>query len=267
MRVINLASGSKGNSTLVEHGDVKLLIDAGISLKELDFRLRSVGCKISEISAIIVSHDHADHIKSVPGISKKYDVPVYAPYECFFNSALNLVDEKNRRFVGIEDFSIGDISVETIELSHDATRTLGFIFYCDGNKVGLVTDLGFIDELILSKLMHSNLVMIESNYDDNMLACGPYPLSLKRRIASRLGHLSNSDCARAVIELSKRGTQHFMLMHLSEINNSPEIAYNTTMKCLIDEYGENNKVRVMLAEQHDVSPNFLFKHREEGDLR
>ena len=265
MRVINLASGSKGNSTLVEHSEYKILVDVGISIRELETRLMRAGGRLEEISAIIVSHDHVDHIKSVAKLSNKYNIPVYASSECFYNSNLSQVEDKNKRYVGIENFSVGDIEIEVVDLSHDASRTLGFIFYCDGNKVGLVTDLGYIDELILSKLKGSNLVMIESNYDHEMLMSGPYPLVLKRRISSRMGHLSNFDCARAILELSKRGTEYFMLMHLSETNNSPEIAYNTTMKCLFDEYGENSKVRVMIAEQCDISPNFVFKHRKEGD--
>lgn len=266
MRVINLASGSKGNATLVEHGSSSILIDAGLSMKELELRLVRAGRSLDEISAIVVSHDHDDHIKSISRISNKYKIPVYASAECFFSSKLCLVDILNRRNIGVEDFFVGDIRIETIELSHDATKTLGFVFHCDGNKVSLVTDLGYIDELILSKLMGSNLVMIESNYDENMLMSGPYPLILKKRISSRMGHLSNNACASAVLELSKRGTKFFMLMHLSETNNSPEIAYNTIMRCLYDEYGEENKVRVMMAEQNDVSPNFLFKHREEGKI-
>lgn len=265
MRVINLASGSKGNATLVEHGKTKILIDAGLPLKVLEERLAKAGCSIGEIGAVLVSHTHIDHVKSVAKISTKFGIPVYAPRECFFEEKLSLVGMEQRREVGLEDFFLDEIKVQTFEVSHDAPKTIGFVFHCDGNKVGLVTDVGYLDELILSKLQGSNLVMIESNYDAQMLENGPYPYILKRRIASRMGHLSNFDCSRAILELSKRGTQYFMLMHLSETNNTPEIAYNTVMNVLYDEFGEDNGVRIMLAEQNDVSPNFLFKHREEGE--
>ena len=266
MRVINLASGSKGNSTLIEHNGTSILIDAGLAMKELELRLKKVGASLDKISAIIVSHNHDDHIRSVAKIANKFNITVYSPIECFYAPKLSSVEIKNRKNIELDDFYIGDIKIETFEVSHDALKTIGFVFYCDGNKVGLITDLGCVDELILSKLVGSNLIMIESNYDEQMLLSGPYPLMLKRRILSQMGHLSNFDCADAIVKLSLRGTKHFMLMHLSETNNSPEIAYNTVMRNLYDYYGDNNDVRVMIAEQYDVSPNFLFKHREEGDI-
>ena len=265
MRVINLASGSKGNSTLIEHGEIKILVDAGLSVKLLEERLLKAGVSLREISAIFVSHGHIDHIKSVAKLSIKFDIPVYAPRECFFETKMLEIPFLNRREIGLENFFVGEFEVETFEVPHDAPKTIGFIFRCDGNKVALVTDIGKMDEIMLSRIQGSNLVMIESNYDDNLLENGPYPYPLKRRIASNMGHLSNMDCSKAVVELSKRGTQFFMLMHLSETNNTPEIAYNTVMNVLFDEFGEDNIVKILLAEQDDVSPNFVFKHREEGE--
>lgn len=265
MRVINLASGSKGNATLIEHGETRLLIDAGIALRDLEARLEAVGSSIAELSAVLISHNHIDHTRAVEKLSKKYRVPVYSARECFFDSHLANVEGRLKREIGLDDFFIGDIQISTFEVPHDAIKTIGFVFYCEGNKVSLVTDVGRLDELALRRLEGSNLIMIESNYDPHMLEVGPYPYPLKRRIASNMGHLSNMDCARAILELSHRGTNHFMLMHLSETNNTPEIAYNTVMNVLYDEYGEENKVMILMSNQHKVSPNFVFKPRNKGE--
>lgn len=261
MRVINLGSGSKGNSTLIEHNNTKLLIDAGLTKKDLEERLRSVGVEFSDITAIIVSHNHIDHIKCVGAISKKYSTAVYAPSECFFDPKLETVPIINRHIIGLDNFVVGDIMVETFEVPHDALKTIGFVFYADGNKVSLVTDAGEINDLVVNRLKESNLIMIESNYDKEMLKTGPYPTSLKKRISSNMGHLSNEDCANVIAKLSRLGSNYFMLMHLSEINNTPEIAYNTTMNRLYNEYDGEINVKVFLSYQHKISPNFVFKKR------
>ena len=264
MRVINLASGSKGNSTLIEHSGTSLLIDAGISAKLVNEKLLQVGSSIEKVSAILVSHNHIDHIKAVVRIANKYNIPVYAPRECYQDEKLQKLEKRLIHEISLEDFLVGEIKVSTFEVPHDALKTIGFVFYADGNKVSLVTDVGELNEIALRQVENSNLIMIESNYDEKMLENGPYPYPLKRRIASNMGHLSNRACARHILELSKRGTKHFMLMHLSEINNTPEIAYNTVMNVLYDEYGENNEVMILMANQNEVSPNFNFKPRTEG---
>lgn len=265
MRVINLGSGSKGNCTLIEHGSTKLLVDAGLNLKDLEDRIKEVGVGLYEISAILVSHNHIDHIRSIVRISKKYKIPVYATRECFCDINLSKVESIYKKEIGLDDFYIGEIKILTFEVPHDALKTIGFIFYAGGNKVSLVTDVGRLEEVILRKMEGSNLVMIESNYDERMLEFGPYPYPLKRRIASNMGHLSNNDCARAVLRLSRSGTKYFMLMHLSEINNTAEIAYNTVMNVLYDEYGRGNDVMILLSNQYKVSTNCVFKPRDKGE--
>lgn len=263
MRVINLASGSKGNSTLIEHNNTSILVDAGLSMRAIEERLKMAGSDIASISAILISHNHIDHIKGVSRISNKYNIPVYAPRECYDDVNLTEVNQLNRFEIGLDDFIIGDITVSTFEVPHDALKTIGFVFLSDGNKVSLLTDVGRVDELVLKRIEKSNLIMIESNYDEEMLAIGPYPYPLKRRISSNMGHLSNVECSRIILELTRRGTQYFMLMHLSEINNTPEIAYNTVMNVLYDEYGDNIPARILLSNQYSLSPNFVFKTRGE----
>lgn len=266
MRIINLASGSKGNSTLIEHEETSILVDAGISAKLIKEKLLQVGSNVEKLSAILISHNHIDHIKAVVRIANQYNIKVFAPAECYLDEKLHKLEKQLRNNIGLENFWIGDIEIETFEVPHDALKTIGFIFYADGNKVSLVTDVGVLNELSLGRMANSNLVMIESNYDENMLENGPYPYQLKRRIASNMGHLSNRESAKCILKLSKYGTKHFMLMHLSEINNTPEIAYNTVMNVLYDEYGEDNEVVILMAEQNSVSPNFRFKPRGKGEI-
>lgn len=266
MRIINLASGSKGNCTLIEHGNTKILVDIGIGVRTLNERLKEAGSNLEGLNAIFVSHNHIDHIKSVVAIANKYNVPVFAPRECYQDEKLKDLEKKLKNEINLVNINIGEIEIETFEVPHDALKTIAFIFYADGNKVSLVTDLGILSEVAMKRMEKSNLIMLESNYDDVMLANGPYPASLKKRISSTMGHLSNKDCAKAILEFSKKGTDYFMLMHLSETNNTPQIAYNTVMNVLYNEYGEQMPVTILLAWQNAISPNFIFKPRDKGEL-
>lgn len=264
MRIINLASGSKGNSTLIEHGQVRLLIDAGLGISDMQQRLQRAGVQVSELTAIVLSHNHIDHIKSAAKISNKYNVPVYAPIECYEDANLKCVEKTNRNIIE-KQLKFGEVEIFAFDVSHDALHTIGFNILCDGNKVSMVTDIGIMTDEILESLKYSNLVMIESNYDTKMLYEGPYPFTLKRRISSNRGHLSNTDCAETIVKLSKYGTKHFMLMHMSETNNTPDIAYNTIMNRLYKEYGINMDQTILLSKQHDLSANIVFKTRKKGE--
>lgn len=266
MRIINLASGSKGNCTLIEHGTTKILVDVGIGVKVLNERLRDAGSSLDGVTAIFVSHNHIDHIKSVVSIANKYNIPVYAPRECYQDEKLKKLEKRLKNEIELDNINIGEIEIETFEVPHDALKTIAFIFYADGNKVSLVTDLGGLSEVSMRRMEKSNLIMLESNYDEVMLANGPYPQSLKKRIASTMGHLSNKECAKAILEFTKRGTGYFMLMHLSETNNTPEIAYNTVMNVLYGEYGERIPATILMAKQDAISPKFIFKPRDKGEL-
>lgn len=265
MRIINLASGSKGNVTLIENDSASILIDAGLSIKDLEERLLRVGARADNLSAILVSHNHIDHIRSVARLANKYKIPVFASRECYEDAKLAKVLYELKNEIGIEDFNIGSIKISTFEVPHDALKTIGFVFYADGNKIAHLTDVGALCDNVFNKIAGSNLIMIESNYDEEMLNWGPYPEKLKRRIKSNMGHLSNRECSHNILKLSKLGTKFFMLMHLSEINNTPEIAYNNVMNILHDEYGDDNEVRVFVANQYDVSSNFILKSKLRSD--
>ena len=265
MRVVNLASGSKGNSTYIGHGVDNLLVDIGLSCMELEKRLKLINVNPECITAILLTHNHIDHIKGVVRFANKYNIKVYAHRECFEDVDLSNLEKKLIQIIGLEDFELGTIKVSSFELPHDALKTIGFNFYCDGNKVSLLTDVGEVNDCVFHKLEGSNLVLIESNYDEQMLMNGPYPLSLKKRIKSNMGHLSNCDCANIVVRLSKLGTKFFMLMHISENNNTPEIAYNNIMNVLYDGYGGECETRVFLSHQERPSVNFTLKSRIKGE--
>ncbi len=228
MRVINLASGSDGNVTYIEMGGKKYLLDVGLSCAKVVERLEKIGVNPNEISAIIISHEHSDHIKGVDVFSSKFNVPVYAHQSVWLgldNKLLKVSDKNRISFDG--DFSIGGGTICPVEVPHDV-KCFGFSFLDDGRKISVVTDLGHLNDAILSSIKGSQLVYIEANYDKIMLMKGTnYPLSLKMRIDGPNGHLSNLDSADAVKYLSATGTRQIILSHLSKENNTPSIAYNT----------------------------------------
>ena len=233
MRIINLSSGSKGNLTYLETQNTKILVDDGLSCQETVKRLSLLGINPYEINAIVVSHEHSDHIKGIDIFSKKYDTPVFAHQQVWQNidGVLKSVKEKNKKvFDG--DFEFNDLYISPVEVPHDV-KCFGFSFYEGNKKVSIVTDLGHINDKILSSIRGSQIAYIEANYDRNMLmASQKYPLSLKRRIDGPNGHLSNVASADAIERLVQTGTRQVVLSHLSEENNTPSLAYTSICKQL-----------------------------------
>lgn len=257
MRVINLASGSKGNCTLVESEQCAVLIDCGIPLENVELDLLSVGSTATKISAIVVTHTHSDHIKSVVKFSKKYDVPVFATDKNWEEGKLQKIELKNRRFLDNEEFFVGDLKFKAFELSHDAVSTVGYTVECGGKKFSQATDLGVMTSAIIDQIAGSDLIFLEANYDEHMLKTGSYPRIIKERILSEHGHLSNEDCGEAISILSKLGTKYFVLMHISENNNTPELAYGTVKSILKNKNLDN--IYVGISYQYKVGSNFVLK--------
>lgn len=259
MRIINLASGSKGNSTLIEGENTAILIDCGLDLKNMEEKLMLVGCNPEKVGAIIVTHTHVDHIKSVVKFSAKYGSLVYATEKNWIEGKLQKITLDRRRFIGVEDFFIEEFTISPFEVSHDAISTIGVSVLCKGRKFSIATDIGVMTTEVLDRLSGSDLVFLESNYDDYMLKVGPYPPQIKKRIFSNVGHLSNSDCANSIVRLIEKGTKHFVLMHISENNNKYELAYGTTMNVLKSKNLDKN-IFVGVAFQHKVGSNFILKN-------
>lgn len=230
MRIVNLASGSKANSTFIGYNDSKILIDVGLSEKLLKERLSEIGESLSDIVGVCITHEHSDHIKSLKTLAKKYDMNFYIHKDLADSGLLSDVVFKDGKLVKFENnpFKIGDLEVQPFSTSHDAISPVGFTVNVKGSlsKFGFVTDTGAVSSQMKECLSGSKIVFIESNYDENMLFSGFYPEQVKRRIASTKGHLSNTQSLELADYLYESGTKCFVLSHLSENCNTQELAYS-----------------------------------------
>lgn len=239
LKFCSLYSSSSGNCLLVKSDCTNILIDAGVSLKKIEVALESISVDITKISAILITHEHSDHIKSVGNLSKKYNIPVYSNKETWSV----LTDEKEKIsldnqkvFKLSQEFSIGDLKIFPFSIPHDAINPCGFNIFNDRQKISIATDLGHIDNNLLAYLKNSSFIMLESNYDSEVLKCCSYPYMLKSRIASPTGHLSNSTAGKVISNLVNFGLKSVMLGHLSKESNFPELAYQS----VINELHSNN---------------------------
>ena len=253
----NLYSGSSGNCSFVETDETKILIDCGVSSKKLEEALNSVGTDIKDINGILISHEHTDHIKGLATICKKYNIPIYANSPTSTNIKANIADDLKNKFNTNEKFEIGDIKILPFSIPHDAADPCGFNLFHDNKKVTVATDIGHVDNKILHNLDESNFLLLESNYEPNMLKCSRYPYTLKRRILGPNGHLSNDDAALAISELLKQGVYNIMLGHLSEQNNFPELAYQTVMNSIISKNIDIDKLSLSVADRY--KPNDIIE--------
>lgn len=258
MRVINLASGSDGNLTYIETESSKILVDMGLSCAETVKRLDLLNVKPNEINAILVTHQHIDHIRGVDNFSSKYNIPVFSHKEVWngLDDKLSKTTLNNRKsFDG--DFILRDLEVDPIEVSHDV-KCFAYSLKNGNSKISIVTDLGHTSDLLLNKIASSQLVYLEANYDKEMLIHGDkYPLSLKRRIAGPNGHLSNDDSAKAIKFLAETGTRQIVLSHLSEENNTPALAYEyITTKLMQNGIEEGVDIKIDVASPR---PGAIFR--------
>lgn len=241
--VTSLAASSKGNAYYLKCGNTELLIDAGISAKCICDRLNMLGTDIRNIKAIFVTHEHIDHVKGLAVLSKKCDIPIHmtepsaVEYLFRYPETKNIVEHDI-----VYKCTLDGLKIKSFYSSHDSIACVGYTFETDDDKFGIATDLGFIHRDAVDALINCKSVILESNYDDKKLENGPYPQVLKDRIKSDKGHLSNYDCAAFARFLAENGTRNFMLGHLSEENNTPEIAYNVTSRALADFDGITLKV-------------------------
>lgn len=237
VRFIPLASSSKGNSIFVGTKNTKILIDAGITCKKLDGLLSKIGEDISELDAIFVTHEHTDHIAGVGVISRKYDVPIYATKKTWdYMLKSSKVGEIKRHNVQVvypdEETFINEIRVKPFNISHDAVQPVGYKVVIGDEKIAIATDLGCVTEEVLFHLKGCNKLLLESNHDVTMLKEGRYTYPLKRRVLSDFGHLSNENCGKFLVLLNDENLKEVHLGHLSDENNTPEIAFNTVVDIL-----------------------------------
>lgn len=260
MRFCTLSSGSSGNSVFLEYKKTKILVDCGKSCKYISSALKSIGSSPEELSAILVTHEHNDHILGVGAISRRYNIPVYATAGTWasMESKVGFINSRNIKYI-VSDrlFSIADIGVSAFETPHDACQPVGYSIFAGNLKISVATDIGHISSAVLRNVSGSDLVFLESNYDyDKMTTCA-YPKSLKKRIMGKTGHLCNDDAADFAAALVKSGTKYIMLGHLSKESNTSEIALDTAVKTLTKNgISCNDDVCLRMAERDECS--FVF---------
>jgi phosphoribosyl 1,2-cyclic phosphodiesterase len=228
LRLCVLASGSKGNSIYLEGGGARVLIDAGLTGKELTSRLLSVGVEPETLDAVIVTHDHRDHACAAGVMARRYGLPVYTGYGTVKASEAvwGRIEELREVEAGTV-FSINGLEFYPFPIPHDAAEPMGLIFRAGDKKGGIATDLGFVTRLVRESLKRCNLLVVESNHEERMLMEGPYPWHLKQRVRGRMGHLSNLECAELLDDICHDGMEAVVLAHLSEVNNAPQVAYES----------------------------------------
>ena len=222
-------------SSYISDGRTAILVDIGIGIRCFSNQLALAGLSPESLRAVFITHEHSDHIKGLSAFCKKYNLPVYASRGTLENLVMQglLSDAYELREINKKTADIDSIHVSAFHTSHDSAESLGFrITFDDGKTAAVCTDLGFVSSTVSEHLTGCDMVLLESNYDEQMLTYGPYPAYLKRRIAGIFGHLSNEDCSNEVMRLLENGTRHFLLGHLSEENNRPEVAYSHTISKL-----------------------------------
>ena len=240
----SLYSGSSGNSLFVETKDTKLLIDAGVSCKKIENALNDISVDPNSIDGILITHEHSDHVQGLGTLARKFDLPVFVNQETLdaMPKQKDKIPEKNIKTFKVSDkFEIGDLTINPFSIPHDAANPCGFNIYKGDKKISIATDIGHMTKGILKNLEESLFIMLESNYDPEVLRCSSYPFSLKSRIAGPTGHLPNEMAGKTISYLLKSGLKHAMLGHLSKESNFPELAYQTVLDELIaNNYDENS---------------------------
>ena len=249
MRFSVLASGSTGNAFYIETNQTRLLVDAGLSGKQMDKLFAEISADPSAVDGILVTHEHSDHIKGLGIIARKYNLPIYAnekTWERMEKQIGKLSTDQKFHFEANHVQTFGDIDVESFSVSHDAVDPMFFTFHHNQKKVALVTDLGYVSERIKKTIEGANAYIFEANHDVSMLQMGSYPWSIKRRILGDYGHVSNEDCGIALSDVISDATRRVYLAHLSKDNNMKELA-----RMSVDQVLQERDIKISL---HDTDP-------------
>ncbi len=232
MKLCLLASGSKGNSIYVESGGTRLLVDAGCSGREICQRLACIGVDPATLDAILVSHEHGDHVSGVGTLARRLKIPVMISYPTLAASRKLFSKTCLIEFESGYSFTFHDLHIDPFPITHDASDPVGFIIESNEGRVGVATDLGIATRLVKEKLKGCRALVVETNHDEEMLLNGPYPWHLKQRIRSRHGHLSNSESVELLEEILHEGLEGLFLAHLSEVNNDPQLPFTAVSNLL-----------------------------------
>lgn len=222
MKFASLGSGSKGNGTLVATDASCLLIDCGFSVTETIRRMARLGLQPDDLDAILVTHEHGDHASGVLRLAKRFAIPVYASHGTIVSAELAAIAPQ---IVDVhERFTIGDIDITPVAVPHDAREPCQYVFSSNARTLGILTDLGSASPHVIEQYQYCDALMLEFNHDEWMLRDGPYPYSLKQRVGGNWGHLSNRQAANLLAQLEHQRLQHLVVSHVSESNNTPELA-------------------------------------------
>lgn len=254
LAVCVLASGSKGNAIYISDGSTAILIDAGLSASEIKRRLKSRGLRPGDLDAIIITHEHSDHIQGVSVLSRQLKLPIYLSRNIAKKVSIANGVHEIRTFNSGSAFQIQNLTVNPFAVCHDAVDPVGFTIGQNGSRIGVATDLGIATSHVTENLKNCQLLILEANHDMNMLINGPYPWYLKRRIQSRNGHLSNEQSKHLLLELQHEGLEHVILAHLSQTNNAPQKVLAEVSRVLT-----RCKPRLTVASQHRCSEVIYLK--------
>lgn len=257
VRICVLGSGSRGNSTLIATERTRLLVDAGFSRRETIARLAAIGERADRFDALLISHEHIDHVRGLKKLAADLKVPVFLNEgtRCAngFEAHLHRIEE----FQTGRTFTVGDIEITPFSIPHDAADPVAFTFLAEGVRIGLVTDLGCVPESVKQRVRGCHLLIFESNHDLEMLKVGPYPWPVKQRVMGRHGHLSNLATAEFLAEDFDGEAEILVLAHLSENNNHPEIARLSAEDALARRARPNGRLKLHLASQ--TVPTAVFR--------
>ncbi len=226
IKFISLFSGSSGNSYFLQIDENKYLVDVGVAHSKIVQELKKIGEKISNIDAIFITHEHIDHVRALSLINKKYNIPIYINKKTFnqISSKIEIFQENNIKLFTNEEFKHNNIKIKPFSVLHDAIDPVGFSFFDkNDNKATVVTDLGKITDEVYDNVVGSDLLVLEANYDEELIRYSEYPLELINRIVSSEGHLPNSESLNLVADLVDKGLKHIALAHISRSNNNFEI--------------------------------------------
>ena len=253
--VCMLASGSKGNSIYISDGSTSILVDAGLSGIEIERRLQSKGIDPHDIDAVLVSHEHMDHISGVGVLSRRFNLPVFMSRKTETAAAARIgTIPQKEYFQRGSQFTIKTLTIHPFATSHDAADSSGFTLSSNGIKIGIATDLGIATMMVKEHLKGCSLIILEANHDTEMLLNGPYPWHLKQRIKSRTGHLSNSEAKNFLKDIVDNKLHNVILAHLSESNNDPEKALK-----IVSEAITGYKVQIDVAKQEKSGQLFTLE--------
>lgn len=252
LNFLSLGSGSSGNCYLLYTENDAIMIDVGIGIRSMKKYFREYGQQPSMVKHILVTHDHADHIKSVGTVSGDFDIEVFASKSVHAGIDRNYcvkrkIDAHRKRIIneGEFSFSVGDFSITAFHVPHDSSDNIGYCVECEGITFVLMTDVGHVTDEMKEMIGQANYLVLEANFDDVLLANGPYPEHLKRRITCGTGHLSNRKCAETIVECASEKLKRVWLCHLSAENNRPEVALETVLCTLkANGFDTENKVKV-----------------------